>query len=304
MILVFFTFFLFAAGIFVNKQILAFWPPTFFVGFRMLVAGTIILIYCLRRGHSWKFLKKDWPWLLLIALTTTFFPSIFKSFGLANLAAGHVAILGSIDPFITAIYSYLIWQEKLTWKKGLGITLGMIGAIVPYNLSCISVQSLCNIIPQLAVLGSVTLSRLGWILVSMLLRRDRYTPPQLNSLIMISSGILAVTASLCFETIPTIPAESFWYFTGLLVFTIIVGNIFAYNLYAYILKHNNATLISLAGISIPFFVKMFELVFKGIPLNWYFGLAILLLFTGLFFFYYDDLKKKNLININFLMRKP
>lgn len=296
MTLVFFTFFLFAAGIFTNKQILDYWPPTFFVGFRMFVAGSMLLIYNLHKRQSWKFLKEDWPWLLVITCTTTLFPAIFKSYGLAHLSAGHVAILGSIDPFITAIYSYFIWSEKLTWKKALGITLGMIGAIVPINMSCITMQSLCNVIPQLAVLSSVTLSRLGWILVSILLRRDRYTPTQLNSIMMLSSGILALITSWSFETgsLSVASKISIWHFAGLLVFTIIIGNIFAYNLYAYILKHTNATLVSLAGVSIPFFVRTFEWIFKGIPLDFNFLIAIILLFIGLFFFYYDDLKKKHM----------
>lgn len=263
----------------------------------MFVAGTILLIYNLQKRQSWKFLKNDWPWLLVITLTTTFFPAIFKSYGLAHLPAGHVAILGSIDPFVTAIYSYFIWQEKLTWKKALGITLGMIGAIVPYNLSCITVQSLCNVIPQLAVLGSIILSRLGWILVSILLRKDRYTPTQLNSIMMLSSGIVALFVSWRFESGSLLLASNVspWYFIGLLVFTIIIGNIFAYSLYAYILKHNNVTFISLAGASVPLFVGIFSWIFTGIPLNANFGLAVLLLFIGLFFFYYDDLKKKRMI---------
>lgn len=294
MTLVFFTFFLFAAGIFVNKQILEYWPSTFFVGFRMFVAGTMLLAYNLHRKQSWKFLKEDWHWLLLITSATTLFPAIFKSYGLAHLAAGHVAILGSIDPFVTAIYSYFIWHEKLTYKKIIGITLGMIGAIVPYNISCISLQSLCNVLPQLAVLTSVTLSRLGWILVAMLLRRDRYTPTQLNSIMMLSSGFLALLFSWGLETgsLSVTTKISWWSFAALIVFTIIIGNIFAYNLYAHILKHTNATLVSLAGVSIPFFVKLFEWIFKGIPLTLSFFAAIFLLFIGLFLFYYDDLKKK------------
>ncbi len=297
MTLVFFTFFLFAAGIFANKQILEYWPPTFFVGFRMFVAGIILLAYNLHRRQSWKFLKEDWAWLLLITSATTLFPAIFKSYGLAHLAAGHVAILGSIDPFITAIYSYFIWHEKLTYKKIIGITLGMIGAIVPYNLSCISLQSLCNVLPQIAVLASVTLSRLGWILVAILLRRDRYTPTQLNSIMMLSSGFFALLFSWGFETgtLSVATKISWWSFAGLLVFTIIIGNIFAYNLYAYILKHTNATLVSLAGVSIPFFVKTFEWIFKGIPLTLNFFAAIFLLFIGLFLFYYDDLKAKRVV---------
>ena len=204
---IFFGFALLASAISVNKIILGTLPPTFFVGLRMLLGGAILYSLNYRSSHRLKFsyFKQDWLLLLWIAVCTTLIPSILKAFGLQNLISSKAAFIGALDPFVTAIYSYILWREVLSKKKFIGIMLGFIGALVLcfshtpiedtfYNLLIFS-------LPELAAFGAVALGRYGWMCAQVTMKRDRYTPPELNGLMMLISGIIALSASYFIDDI-------------------------------------------------------------------------------------------------------
>jgi drug/metabolite transporter (DMT)-like permease len=296
-LIIFFTFALFASAILANKVLLTMLSPTMLVGLRMFFAGVILFVYSWKK-HDPVFhkIKKDWVLLISIGLFTTFMPALLKAYALSRLETAHFTLLGSVDPFVTALYAYILWREKLSVNKIIGILLGCTGVALSLNLSAIATRACSTnlIVPQIAALGAIVLSRYGWIMVQQQLRANRYPPAQLNSLIMIESGTLALL-SLPFVEASTqfaIPAPV-WFF-ALLAYTTIVGNVFAYTLYAYILKHYNATLVSLAGFSIPVFAALYSWLLLKEKITLQFALAASVIFLGLVVFYYDDIKRQNL----------
>ena len=85
----------------------------------------------------------------------------------------------------------------------------------------------------------------------------------------------------------------------LLFYTVIIGNLIAYNLYAHLLKHNSATLMSLAGFTIPIYVSLMGYFLLGEPVTWMLVVAAVCMLVGVGMFYFDDvlrdfLKKKQL----------
>ena len=84
-----------------------------------------------------------------------------------------VALIGSLDPFLTAIYAYFLWHEKLTRKKLIGILIGFTGSLVLIiSHSAADMHELWGplSLAELAAFGSVCISRFGWIKIQQLLK--------------------------------------------------------------------------------------------------------------------------------------
>ena len=298
MLIVFVTFALLASAITVNKLILAVLPPILAVAVRMLVAGVIIISYCLfKKSERIKlsYLKQDLVVILGVALLTTSVPSLLKSYALKNMLSSKVTLLGSIDPFVTAVYSYFLFNEKVTLNKLWGIIISVIGLsilVVSTTNTEIGVASFGILsYPEIATFLSVAISRYGWMIVQMLLKRERYSPLELNGVTMTITGIVATISSLTQETLPSITQIDFR-LVCLILYTIFVGNILAYRLYGKILKEHSSTLIALSGFSVPILVYLYGLIFLGEQWSNIFLISAIITLIGLLIFYKEDLRTR------------
>lgn len=289
--------FFLASAISSNKVLLSMFPAILFVGIRMLCAGILMCLYAYRSSDRmrWRHIKNDVGTLVGISLFTTYFPSILKAFGLKYLFSSKAALYGSIDPFVTALYAYFLWHEKLSWKKCVGIVIGFSGILVITIGQTPPEQGwhawLMFSYPELASIASVLISRWGWILLRSLVRKERYTPLEVNGLSMVGSGVLAlITATALHQwqevSIPSIPT-----FLWLFAYTVIIGNVIGYTLYAYVIKHVNLTFVSLAGFSIPIFVGLIGWSLLAEPVSYNLLFAGFFVFLGLLVFYYDELRR-------------
>ncbi|MFC1845670.1 DMT family transporter [Candidatus Dependentiae bacterium] len=298
MYLLFLAYFLLASGFSANKVLLGWMPPTFFVGIRMLCAGLIMVAYNYRKSHRmrWDYFKRDLLTIFGIALFTTYFPSLLKAYGLKGLPSSKAALIGSCDPFVTAMYAYALWKERLSFKQFFGITIGFLGVMFLLTSSSLSEQSLHAWFifswPELAALGSVIVGRYGWILVRSLLKKERYKPTEVNGLSMAFSGVLALGTSLLIDPVSSISIPSIPRFLFFFVYTIIAGNIAGYGLYAYCLKKYRLTFVSLAGFSIPLFVTLIGWLFLGEQLTLLFGISAVIIFSGLLIFHRDNIGRE------------
>ena len=278
MLIVFVTFALLASAITVNKLILAVLPPILAVAVRMLVAGVIIISYCL-------FKKSE-----RIKLSYLKDKQVVIDAGTAK-----VTLLGSIDPFVTAVYSYFLFNEKVTLNKLWGIIISVIGLsilVVSTTNTEIGVASFGILsYPEIATFLSVAISRYGWMIVQMLLKRERYSPLELNGVTMTITGIVATISSLTQETLPSITQIDFR-LVCLILYTIFVGNILAYRLYGKILKEHSSTLIALSGFSVPIFVYLYGLIFLGEQWSNIFVISAIITLIGLLIFYKEDLRTR------------
>lgn len=312
MLSIFFCYMLFASGIFVNKLILSVLSPSMLSGIRMLVSGLIIFVINWRsyaNGGLSKF-RMHWKTFLVITLFTNFLPTLCKAYAIKNLISSKAAFIGSIDPFVTAFYAYLIYNESLTLKKWVGVVLGFIGTILLVSTSSPVEASLGTFLmislPEFAAIASVAISRLGWILVQKQMRTNMFSAIDINGVVMTGGGLLAFL-SIPLWRVLGLSNESFnvWGLLGssimikgvgvhigyLLVYTVIIGNLFAYNLYAHLLKHTSATLMSLAGFTIPIYVSLMGYFFLNEPVTKMLIFAAVFMLAGVALFYYDDVLK-------------
>ncbi len=311
MVLLFLAYFFLASAISTNKVILYALSPEFLVGIRMIVAALFLALYSLGMKHHriiWSHVRQYALTIITVALFTTFFPSNLKAYALAHMPSSKMAFFGTLDPFVAAGYSYFVYGERLTSKKWLGIGLGFVGMMVLIFSSAplgehYKVFSVVSY-PELAAFWAIVLSRLGWISAQQLLKKDLFGPVQLNILTMsIGGGISLVTALIRHQTtIRTLACAPLTILKeyplnllnptgqllGFLSYTIIVGNMLGYTIYAAMLKRYSATFIALTSFSIPLLVHAFGWLFLNEQLSGSFLVACIITFTGLALFFFDE----------------
>ena len=288
-------FFFLATGVIANKLILAVWNPGFLVGVRMLLSGSILLIIALYKGRK-NFLdrfKKQWLYLAFLASFAAFIPAILKAYALQNTYASKVILIGSLDPFITALYAYFLWHEKLTRKKWLGIMIGFLGSIILIvSHSAADIHEFLGPISlaELAALVSICVSRYGWIKIQQILQSHIFNVKEINGICMFYAGIYSL-ASTAWVTPLALHAP--WQTSTImyLLYTIIGGNLIGYTLYSHLLKKHSATFVALAGFSMPLFVYFFGWLILGEKLYASFILSAVITFIGLLIFYQDEIKQ-------------
>ncbi len=322
---VFLGFAFMASSTVANKYVLSVLTPTLVVGLRMLCAGIILTLMYRRKSHrlSFGYFKHDLSLLLGISLLTMLVPALFKAYALKNMDASKAAFFSSLDPFVTALYAYLFWNENLTKKKVIGIILGFTGTFILILSSSVGERSLIAwsvfSYPEIAAILAMAIGRIGWMFVQQLLRKERYTAPELNGLLMTISGILVFILPFAIATgfallsfIPVLaaffpsysfadagsflqttitPATNTPMILYALLHTILVGNVIGYTMYAQFLKRHSATFVSLAGFSVPLYVYLFGHVLLGEPLSLNFLAASCVTFIGLLIFYQDEINK-------------
>ncbi len=295
---IFIAFAAMACGMIANKFVLQGISFDLFVGIRMFISGMLLFVFTVFTSQRlrWSYLRADIVKILLISFCTSLIPAILKAYAISYLPMSKYALLGSIEPFVTAMYAYILWNERLSWKKIIGIAVAFFGVSI-YVLTTSPVELqwgelLYISFPELAVIGSVILSRYGWILVQLMLKKDRYTPVEMNSLTMLLSGAMGLGLAATHGSSIFVAPGKMGMFVAAFAFTIIVGNLFGYTLYSYALKKHSAVWVSLAGLSIPpmVFLGSNLLGWEGCSLSFFVALAVLC--TGFFIFYLDELRGK------------
>jgi len=296
MIIIILGFSLFAAAITANKFLLIFLSPAFFVAMRMICAGLLLFLIAVWRSKRLRFgyVKKDILTILLIALCTTFIPSFLKAYGLQYMVSSKSALIGALDPFVTAVYAYFLWSEKLTITKMIGMVVGFSGIVI-LLVTTSPLEEIAGSwgiisLPELTAFISMVVSRYGWIMARKLLRKNRYKPGELNAMLMMIGGtyslILAFFLTIPFTFVTPLPSKFYWMFT----FSVIVGNMIGYTIYTNFLKKYNLTLISLCGLSVPLFVHLYGPIILGEKLSLTFFISLVIVFTGMLIFQWDHIK--------------
>jgi len=291
------------------KNALQYAAPCFLIGFRMITAGLILLTYYFitykrDRPHSDKntnqyksILNQSWRTDIWLFVKTAFFhiycAFILEFWALQYLSALKTNIIYSSTPFIAALLSYLLLNERLTAKKMGAIILGFCG-IIPM-LSCTPTrvlffsEILCISLPECILFCAVISSVYAWFLIKKLMDKG-YHIGLINGTSMLIGGLLSLLTSLIFEpvgnTVYNWPLFLWW--VSLLIIT---ANILFYNLYAWLLQSYSITFITFAGFLSPLFGMLYERFFMHGTVTWRHGISTLIIAIALYIFYCDELKK-------------
>lgn len=295
MYLVFVLYAFFASVFTISKTGLQYTQPLFFVGSRMAVAGVILLAYekwVKKRDISLQ-KKALWP-LLGLAVFNIYLTNAFEFWGLQYLTSFKTCFLYSLSPFFSACFSYLVFSEKMTPKKWLGMFIGFAGFLPVLMSQSREEEGMGHLFflswAEISVILASVCTVYGWVLMRKVVKQEGCSPMLANGWSMLGGGMLALLHSRLTENWNPVPVNSFVPFIECFILLIIISNFICYNLYGALLKRFTATFVSFAGFTTPLFTAFFGWFFLGevIPPEFFISAAVV--FLGLFLFNQEELK--------------
>ncbi len=286
----------------IGKLALAFSPPVFLTGFRMILAGTILLGYLgIAKRSSFKLEKNKWLCLLLLGFFSVYLANILEFWGLQYLSAAKTSFIYSLSPFFTALFSYIHFKEKMNGKKWIGLTIGFLG-FIPVLMTQTGSEELFSVAgflswPTIALMGAALTAVYGWVLLRLILKNSEITPVMANGTSMLFGGVIALVHSFFIDSWSPIPVtEGHLYSMAKIVFILtVLSNIICYNLFGMMLKRFTATFLSFMGLLSPIFASITGWIFLGEPISWIIFLSTGIVSMGLWIVYYVELKQGYII---------
>ncbi len=219
---------------------------------------------------------------------------VLRFWALRDLPAAKTNFLYNLSPFMSSVFSYFIFNEKMSYKKWFGLSIGCIG-LLPILFTSNPLEIFWGgfsflSIPKIAIIVSVTTHTYSWILVRKLVKEKSYSPMMINGIMMFAGGILALILSFITEGFTPVAYENIALFTSVLAAIITLSNIICYNLYAALLKQYTATFLSFAGFLSPMFTAVYGWILLGETVTWQFYLSSIIVFIGLYLFYQEELQ--------------
>lgn len=280
------------------KVALQYSPPIYLTGFRMVLAGVLLLAYlAIKRRSEFQLKLKQLFSLSLLAIFSIYLTNILEFWGLQYLTAGKACFIYSLSPFFAALFSYLHFGEKMNGRKLMGLLIGFVGILPVVYLKTGGEETLGGVglfsWPTLAIIGAALCSVYGWVLLRLIIKDQMVSPVMANGWSMVVGGAMALVHSFFSENWNPLPVASqnfapFFLWTGMIA---IVSNLICYNLYGVLLKRFTATFLSFMGLLSPIFASLHGWIFLGEPLSWVIFASTALVSLGLWVVYAAELRQ-------------
>lgn len=295
MFFVFLTFFIWSTSFTLGKTTLECAPPIFLTGIRMFLGGLVILAFlALFKKADFKIKKQQLFPLILLSISAVYLTNVFEFWGLQYLTAAKACFIYSLSPFLSALFSYFQFKEKVTSRKLLGLVVGFIG-FVPVLLNQSGAEELLGGFSflswaEIALIVATVTSVYGWILLRKLGKEDGMSPLMANGSSMCLGGMIALVHSLFADSWTPTPITNYSGFFQGVFLMIIISNLICYNLYGWLLKRFTATFLSFAGLMTPLFAAFFGWLVLGETVSWTFFLSVGIISFGLWLVYSEELR--------------
>ncbi|MCF7799548.1 DMT family transporter [Candidatus Babeliales bacterium] len=273
------------------KTVLFYAKPFFIIGFRMTLAGILLLLFQTIINKK-RVLpnKKDWPLFFKVSLFHIYFFFMLEFWALQKMPSSKVTLIYSVTPFVAAILSYFLLKERFSKQKMFGIFLGFIGLFPIFFLEQTGSEgaSFFSIsLREVALLLSATFGCYAWFDIKKLMDRN-YPLLTINGIAMLTGGILALITTYFVDGFSPCPIYDFWPFIFWLMILIFVSNVVFYNLYGWLIKKYSITLVTFVGFLSPVFGALFGWFFLGENISWHYFVSLFIIIIALFVFYKSE----------------
>jgi drug/metabolite transporter (DMT)-like permease len=232
-------------------------PPLILLAARFSLAGVIILGLSALRGEAWRLTSRDILLFVLLGLANNALYLGLGYTGLQSVSAGLGGLIVSANPVFTAGLAAIFLGETLTWRKVLGLLLGLAGvAFIVWHRMSVGTDSLRGILFTLASLASIVAGTIAFKL---------FAPKGSlwigNGIQNLAAGIVLAPIALIFADVHDIvPNEKL---VGAFLFLALGGSIFAYWLWFHLLKVCGATAASAYHFLMPPLGMLFAFLVLG-----------------------------------------
>ena len=273
---------LFASVFTVGKYTLQFVDPYFLTGVRMLLAGLILLPFCKSYALKWKLV----PLIIGLAFFNVFITNAFEFWALQYLQTAKASLIYSFAPLFAILLSYVLFKEKMSAIKWLGLGIGFAGflpiALQPGDFGAFSR-------PEFAIMVSSLTSVIGWLIMKRLMFKHNYSFLTANTYSFLIAGVFSLIAAYFLDS-PT-PIREWKPFLMGLIYITVIHNVICYNIYCRGLTRFSVALMSFAGFSNPLFTAIYGYFFLDEKVNTAFFFSLFLVFIGIFIYSRAETKR-------------
>ncbi len=270
--------------------------PVFVAGVRFFGAGLILsTMYYLKHKKT---MFENVPHLFCLpfvkyALCLYCFSALGFSWGMQYVDPVKACFVFVLTPFVTALLLYFLKQEKLSYKKIIGLSIGF-AAVIPIILQAAH-GTVHNIPWHLAMAGyaafgiAVVIFAYGWILNQEMHQTVHISSSLITGMALMFGGLVTLMLSFVMHAATNttmVLTQDFWWL--LLLFAILTA--IAYNLYSALLKRYSATFVAFASFLEPAFGLLYASIFLGQAISVVSMTSLTALGCGLYLFYQEELR--------------
>jgi drug/metabolite transporter (DMT)-like permease len=232
-------------------------PPLILLTARFSLAGILILGFSALRGEAWQLGWRDVAVFAILGVANNALYLGLGYTGLKTVSAGLGGLIVSANPVVTAMFAALLLGEQLTWRKVIGLLLGIVGvASIVWHRMSIGSDSLHGILFTLASLASIVA---GTILFKLFAPKGSLWIG--NGIQNLAGGLALLPFALTFSSTGDVVPNT--HLLGAFTFLVFGGSILAYLLWFHLLKTCGATAASAYHFLMPPLGMLFAFLVLG-----------------------------------------
>jgi drug/metabolite transporter (DMT)-like permease len=219
----------------VAKLTLLYCPPFLLLSARFLLAGAVMLGVLAMARREWRMSGRDFILFAVLGLANNAIYLGFNYVGMQRISAGLTAIIASANPVLTAALAAAFLREPMTWRKALGLLLG-VGGVAFIVHSRISGKIDDPIGIAFTVVGLTSLVA-GTILFKWLApKNDLWLG---NAVQNLAAGLALLPLALLFERVSDVVPD--WRLIAGFAYSALLVSVFGYLLWFHLLRVCGAT---------------------------------------------------------------
>jgi drug/metabolite transporter (DMT)-like permease len=227
------------------KLTLAYAPPLLLLAARFLVAAAVMFAALAWRRPQRQLGRRDLLIFAVLGIANNAVYLALNYIGMQSTSAGITAIISSVNPVLTALLAAVFLGEPMTWRKALGLLLGVGGVIFivqsrisgtledPVGIAC-TVAGLLSL-----VAGTILFKRLAP-------RGDLWVGTAVQNL---AAGLAVLPLALTFERVDDVVLD--WRLLVGFVYAALLVSVFAYLLWSHLLRVCGASAASVYHFLMP-----------------------------------------------------
>lgn len=254
----------------VMKTANTFFPPITFVAYRFLF-GALVLLSVWFWLHLPLPKKKYWPWIFLTGILQMGLNNIAAQTSMLTLGAGMVSVLNYSMPVFAAVMAHFLLGERLTWRKGAGIVLAIVGMAVLMDVHAGGdVTAIC--------IG--LLSAVFWGLASIFVKLKL---ADVNPISLTTWQMVCASLSLLAYTAIVPQGEVVWNTESVLclIYNGVLASALAFFLWSWILQHIEVSKASVAVLAVPVVGVVGGILCLGEPMTLHIFFGMLMIMAGI-----------------------
>lgn len=254
----------------VMKTANTFFPPITFVAYRFLF-GALVLLSVWFWLHLPLPKKKYWPWIFLTGILQMGLNNIAAQTSMLTLGAGMVSVLNYSMPVFAAVMAHFLLGERLTWRKGAGIVLAIVGMAVLMDVHAGGdVTAIC--------IG--LLSAVFWGLASIFVKLKL---ADVNPISLTTWQMVCASLSLLAYTAVVPQGEVVWNAESVLclIYNGILASALAFFLWSWILQHIEVSKAAVAVLAVPVVGVVGGILCLGEPMTLHIFFGMLMIMAGI-----------------------